>query len=314
MSNNKRRVTFCDVIDRFDLRIEELKNTRDRSNPQDPNIFRIRAYQDVIREIKSSFSLRELVTYAKIDRLEITNTMAEKIKNFLINPNAIYVGPSHVKTKDRLKKELLKIKGIGNTKANELITAGITSISELKKAKYKSLLTNITRSYIKHNPMNKILRTDIRKIEQRTEKIKIKHIYVGSYRRGKDKCGDVDILVVGNGNVLQKFKQELKKVNFTLWVYSEGKNRISTIAKIPGIARKIKFDFFRSAPNELATQLLYSTGSSDFNQIMRGIAKRKGFLLNQHGLYKNSKKISTPTEKTVFNKLDMKYRTPKQRI
>ena len=43
-------------------------------------------------------------------------------------------------------------------------------------------------------------------------------------------------------NILLKFKDALERKNITLWVYTSGKDRISTIAKIPGITRKIKFD------------------------------------------------------------------------
>lgn len=318
MPGNKRRVTFRQIIDRFNIRIQDLKNTRDRSNPQDPNIFRIRAYQDVVREIEASFSLTTLVTINKVERLEITEPMAEKIKKFLTDPTAL---ASLISKRHTIKKsfdiELQKIKGIGKAKAKELTVAGVKSVSDLKKSKYNKLLSDTTRSYIKHNPRTKISRKDIQKIERLTKNIKIKHIYVGSYRRGKEECGDVDILVIGNQNTLSRFKNELEKRGIILWIYTEGKDKISTIAKIPGMTRKIKFDFFRSPSAELATQLLYSTGSADFNQMIRGIAKRKGMLLNQHGLYniskKSPKKIPTPTEKSIFTKLGIKFREPRYR-
>ena len=60
--------------------------------------------------------------------------------------------------------------------------------------------------------------------------------------------------------------------------------------------------------------LLYSTGSQSFNIRMRSIAKKKGFLLNQNGLYerKTMKLLSGKAsgEKFFFNKLDMEYINP----
>ena len=64
---------------------------------------------------------------------------------------------------------------------------------------------------------------------------------------------------------------------------------------------------------DLAPFLLYATGSKQFNKNMRGIAKSKGFKLNQHGLYKGSKKIICKTEEDIFEHLGMQYLEPHQR-
>jgi DNA polymerase/3'-5' exonuclease PolX len=62
------------------------------------------------------------------------------------------------------------------------------------------------------------------------------------------------------------------------------------------------------------TAYLYFTGSYEFNERMRGIAKRQGYKLNEYGLYKDSKKIQIYSEQDVFDILGMKYLSPNERI
>ena len=316
MSRVKKQVTFKQWVHALTRRVNEIKNQKESGlhNPNS-NIFRIRAYNNVIQEIQSSHYLSEIITKLKIDRLDITTTMADKTNKFMNGASykSLFGETFPSKSKRSIEYDLKKIKGIGNT--TKLIQAGVNSIADLKKPQYQHLLSDTARSYIKHNPLTKIKYSDIKKIEALTASINIKHIYVGSFRRSKCLCSDVDILVVGPQNILQKFKDALEKKKIKLWVYSSGKDRVSTIAKIPGITRKIKLDFFRSPARELAPQLLYSTGSADFNQLIRGMAKRKKMLLNQHGLYNRSKtrRLSTPTEKSIFKKIGLKYREPSKR-
>ena len=62
------------------------------------------------------------------------------------------------------------------------------------------------------------------------------------------------------------------------------------------------------------TGYLYFTGSYEFNERMRGIAKRQGYKLNEYGLYKGNKFIQIYSEKDVFDILGMKYLNPEERI
>ena len=47
--------------------------------------------------------------------------------------------------------------------------------------------------------------------------------------------------------------------------------------------------------------------------MMRGIAKKKGYKLNEWGLYKNNKSISIKNEKDIFKLLEMDYVPPQDR-
>jgi DNA polymerase/3'-5' exonuclease PolX len=92
----------------------------------------------------------------------------------------------------------------------------------------------------------------------------------------------------------------------------------------------VRFLPYRSLP----TALLYFTGPGDFNQKMRMIAKKKGYKLNEYGLYKESDakikngsvskkekngvdtvgQIKVTTEADVFKILGLKYLPPEERL
>ena len=63
--------------------------------------------------------------------------------------------------------------------------------------------------------------------------------------------------------------------------------------------------------------MLYFTGSGEFNKNMRLFAKKKGYKLNEYGLYKIGKdkelKMKTHTEKDIFTLLGLDYIEPQNR-
>jgi DNA polymerase/3'-5' exonuclease PolX len=106
-------------------------------------------------------------------------------------------------------------------------------------------------------------------------------------------------------------------------VYAHGKDKVSLVILVTKDAKRhiyYKVDVFRSSPKTQYSMLLYSTGSKQFNIRMRGVARKKGYLLNQNGLFKldkNGKSNKTPipvkSEKDFFRILGMKYVLPENR-
>jgi DNA polymerase/3'-5' exonuclease PolX len=70
----------------------------------------------------------------------------------------------------------------------------------------------------------------------------------------------------------------------------------------------------------LAPALLYFTGSGEFNKNMRTFALKKGYTLNEYGIYKLNQdktkgaKINVKTEEDVFKLLGMPYIEPNARL
>jgi len=141
--------------------------------------------------------------------------------------------------------------------------------------------------------------------------------FTGSYRRGAKASSDIDVMLVSDSeDALEDIIKSCEKIFYKIYVYSRGKEKISFLIDCRNILKTnvtYKMDIFRSPIKSKIPMTIYSVGSMMFNIIMRRIAKQKGMLLNQHGLFKSGKRIDLKTEKAYFDYLDMDYRTYTQR-
>ena len=193
-----------------------------------------------------------------------------------------------------------------------------------------------------HDMSQKIPRPEV----QRAETI-LKHIakhmnkdlivmLCGSYRRGRDKSGDIDCFITHPSiktkedllscqtNILASFVELLIKVDFIVDQLDMGQQKFMGFCKVkqPGvsidslIARRLDIRF---VPYEsYGSAILYFTGSKNFNTTMRQHALRKGYSLSEFGLKKTSEGkdgilIPCSTEEEVFKILDYSYKTPEER-
>lgn len=129
----------------------------------------------------------------------------------------------------------------------------------------------------------------------------------GSYRRECKLLGDIDILVP-----IDHFESTIAELKII--PYTHGTTRCSGFIKV-GRAY-VQIDVCAYRPGEYAYMLLYFTGSREFNIRMRAIAKKKGYLLSNTGMYKVAtpkKVIAAVDERSIFVKLDMVYVRAKNR-
>ena len=227
---------------------------------------------------------------------------------------------------------LSDIYGVGPKKAQELVDANIKTIDELR-TRQDELLNDTQKIGLKYYEqiLERIPRTEI----EQYEKIFTEHFdkvaknfpdskfeIVGSYRRGAQTSGDIDVIITGKtGGIYNAFVDELLKTKIILEVLSRGSSKTLVIAKLPGLentARRI--DFLYSPPNEFPFAILYFTGSKAFNTVMRQYALDKGYTFNEHGIYKleNKKKGAKiekgfKTEKDIFDFLGLQFKTPIER-
>ena len=77
--------------------------------------------------------------------------------------------------------------------------------------------------------------------------------------------------------------------------------------------RRIDIRLF--AKETLPTALTYYTGSYEFNRKMRQIAKRRGYKLNEYGLFKieDNTRIIVKSERDLFKKVGLKWIDPENR-
>ena len=134
--------------------------------------------------------------------------------------------------------------------------------------------------------------------------------FAGSYRRGKESVGDLDVLVVGadSQQVMDRFG-EFADVE---QIIVRGQTKMSV-----RLASGFQIDL-RVVPDEsFGAALQYFTGSKDHNVIVRGLAKQKGLKINEYGVYRvdggKETYLMGKTEEEVYAALDLPYFPPELR-
>ena len=82
----------------------------------------------------------------------------------------------------------------------------------------------------------------------------------------------------------------------------------------------VRIDIRYIPKSNLASAMLYFTGSGEFNKSMRTFALTKGYTINEYGIYKlksdktKGQKMIVKCEKDIFDILDLTYVEPKDRV
>lgn len=130
----------------------------------------------------------------------------------------------------------------------------------------------------------------------------------GSMRRRKRMIGDLDMVVCCSES---SFQLVLNMLSEKYRVLTRGEYKASFV-----IDEKValELDIIRTDADQLPFQLLYLTGSKEFNIKMRAHAKRLGFLLNQKGLFwEGEHPVHCANEADIFRALQLPYVLPENR-
>lgn len=212
-----------------------------------------------------------------------------------------------------------EIFGIGPEKARNIISKNIRTINDLKDAVknnkiqlseqqllglkyYKDLKQKIPRSEI----------TEYTKIIRKLLGNDNIHVHnAGSYRSGKDKSGDIDLIISykeGNLKEINNFVYDtLKKENIIRETLSSGSKKSIYIVKLNDTN---KYKYYRKVDlacieeESLLWYLLYFGTSREFSKKIRSIASKLGYKLNEKGLFdrKSGERINfiPKDEKDIF--------------
>ena len=199
---------------------------------------------------------------------------------------------------------------------------------------HKSTLVGLKYFY---DITQKIPREEIQKAEIIIKRVAehmnkdIQVILCGSYRRERDKSGDIDCCIfhpdiktqddikLNEYNILANFVEMLINVGFIIDQLDMGLQKfmglcmIKQNSKKTNVARRLDIRFMPY--DSYGSAILYFTGSANFNTNIRKIALSKGYSLSEFGFKKKSDGILIPcaTEEEVFKFLDYPYVTPKAR-
>ena len=283
--------------------------------------FRARAYQKA-QETIMAYPSDILSPNDLKGKPGIGETIMEKLNE--------YVQTGTLKILEREKNNpvniLAEVYGIGPKKAKDLVDQGITSIAQLREN--QQLLNDIQKVGLQYyeDILKRIPRSEIQDYKAIFEKAFPKGTdgkmeIVGSYRRGAQSSGDIDVIITSNSpRVFTTFVDNLIKEKIILYVLSRGPTKCLVVAKIPSSDAARRVDFLYTNPEEFPFAILYFTGSKIFNTVMRHIALEKGYTMNEHGIYKmEAKKKGEKVQRTftseedIFDFLGLEYKSPIER-
>ncbi|BCX15573.1 MAG: DNA polymerase/3'-5' exonuclease PolX [Candidatus Parcubacteria bacterium] len=244
-----------------------------------------------------------------------------------------YLQSGKIQELENLKKELpvdieslLRVEGIGPKMIYRLYKElNIKNIDDLKKACQKHRLRNIYGFGAKKE--EKILKslafldktgnrliiseayflvkdlTDYLQKSNLAEKI----VVAGSYRRFKETIGDIDILVVTKN--IKQFTDYFLNYKDIQDVYAKGDKKIMV-----RLENNVDVDIRVFDKESFGAALCYFTGSKDHNIALRKLALKKGWKLNEYGLFdRNNRKIAGATEEEIYAKLGLQFIPPELR-
>ena len=297
------------------------------------NKFEALAYRKVIGILKKY--KEEINDVNKIPKIKgIGPKITEKIREILLTGKCRKSDNVANDSKNKCIKELTSVHGIGIKQANEFFAQGIKSVNDLKNIFDK--LPNTIKKGLKYydDIQIKIPREEItelfkiieEELYQILDKSILKAEVVGSYRRGKKLCGDMDVIItrIDNGKIsgiLHTLLERLTIRNIIIDTLTmSDKNDVNCeifmgICKLneQSLHRRIDIKVYEKSFFPFA--ILYFTGSAYFNRSMRLFAKKKGYHLSDKELSDRitGVKISCNSEEDIFNALSLKYQKPEER-
>ena len=269
--------------------------------------FKSRAYFMAARKLEKIKNLRDYYEKNELEKIPgIGKNLAKKIVEYFETGKI-----SHL---EKIKKELpegmdqlLAIPGVGPKTALFLYKElNIRSLSDLEtsiknheimKIKGEKLEKNLERGLeILKTKKERILLSEAFEIVKELSGI-IKNFEVaGSFRRRKETIGDLDIILTKIDEASLKDFQILAK----------GEKKITAIYK------NIHIDFRIVKNEEMGSSLQYFTGNKEHNIRLRRIAQKKGYKLNEYGLFEGNNRINI-NERDIYEILGMEWIPPELR-
>jgi DNA polymerase (family 10) len=233
--------------------------------------------------------LKKEIPVGLLEMLNISGLGPKKVSALYKNLN--------IKTTEELRQacingKLRNLEGFGEITERNILRG----IQLMKKTSGRALLNLAYEdgiNYIKYlEKNNKIDRLNI----------------AGSLRRMKETIGDLDI--IASSDYPDEIMEYFVKYNDVQQVLLKGSTKTSVILNdnLQVDLRVVKDDSYGAA-------LQYFTGSKEHNVKMRSIAIKKGYKLNEYGLFKKETDsyIVGKTEKDIYSKLGLSYIEPELR-
>ncbi|KAJ7628623.1 hypothetical protein FB45DRAFT_918780 [Roridomyces roridus] len=276
---------------------------------------------------KTALKIMEIVKTGKLSRIDYENTPDVKVRAMFQN-----------------------IYGVGPKTAYQWYAAGLRTLDDLLAGRGGVTLNPGQRIGIQYydDIQERMPRTEAKALFDIIKPValaidpKLEIEIMGSYRRGKADCGDIDIMITRNpddggthAGVLRRLLNALhkKKIIEEDLALPEDPNGEEAIYRglchlpEPGSKRR-RIDFLTVPWKNRGAALLYYTGDDIFNRAIRLKANVMGYSLNQRGLFEGvvrkpgNRQVKTnsgtciagETEEEIFRVLDVPFQAPHERV
>jgi DNA polymerase (family 10) len=294
---------------------------------RDDNPFRIRSYRSAARSVRNLSDRLEALAERDQDLSDIPNigeATAKKIHEILRTGTCTRLEELRKQVPAGLP-DLMHIPGVGPRKAMQIHQdLKIESVSELRRACEQHKVREL-KGFGRKTEQN-ILRGigTVEKTEgrilysQASDHLESLRRYLdslsvldrwevaGSFRRGKETIGDLDILVHASDR--RKATDAILNYEAIANVVSRGKERVSVRL---GGGFQVDFRFFD--PPAFGAAWMYFTGSKAHNIKVRRVAQDRSWKLNEYGLFTGDRRLAGKTEEAVYKRLGMRWIPPELR-
>ena len=284
--------------------------------------FRAAAYSKAIQQIRS-------VPYEITDVSQVSGMpgIGAKIREKI---QLVLEGRPKLATIEPIYEDLMKIPGVGPVKARDLVDVHhVKSIEDLRRkpglldAKqrvglkyYKYAGLKIPRREMDgHYEFLRAIVNEMKLVGQSPEFARQRAGFdsleveiAGSYRRGNYESSDIDVILTStNPQMFGCFIQLLRDEGYIIDTLSQGGKMFMGYAQLNKEATPRRIDIIYTTPAERPFALLYFSGPREFNEKIRLEARRRGLLLNQHGLWHNTTRVpNLKTEREIVEYLGLR--------
>jgi DNA polymerase IV len=315
------------IITVFSLMLKHYENIKDE--------FRSQAYRKAINTLKRTN--RPITTAAQARKLAgFGPHLSEKLEEVVNTGDLQKLKYARAQGTGRVLGMLQKIYGVGPKTSLKWFRQGVRTLDDV--ARRKDLTENQTVSLDHYDDFaERISRTEV---SQHFEMVKeavaeidplVQATCMGSYRRGQADCGDIDIILTKPGaggdelcDLLYELLEKLFQEGFAKYTFGGreawSKRWLGATTLANGKWRRM--DILLVPWNERAGAFIYYTGNDIFNRSLRLLAQKKGYRLNEKGLFiapgrKDHNAVGPlvegEDEKRIFEILNVPYRLPTER-
>ncbi len=289
------------------------------------NPFKTRAYYNAAKTLSGITNLEELIKEKRLREIKgIGEALSQKIEEYSNTGSMAYYNELTREVPESLL-ELMEIPNLGPKKIKTLYDElGITNVGELEYACKENRLIHLAG--FGEKTQEKILK-GIEFFKRHKGEFLFGDIYpeaegikkrlstvvapewaevCGSIRRRKEIVRDMDILVAAENH--EKITSIFASMPEVAEVLVTGGTKTSVRMK-SGIEADLRVVSKEAFPYAL----MYFTGSKEHNVRLRGIAKRKGWKLNEYGIFDGDNLVVCKSEEEIYRSLGLAYIPPELR-